>query len=85
MAELRQIGGRVDGLGIFRLRDHQRDINLIAFPVVVVSAILLRDYVFSHFLPRSLAETVAHGVAIMIPVVFNFAAHRLVTFGRRAP
>ena len=59
--------------------------NLIAFPVVVVSAILLRDYVFSHFLPRSLAETVAHGVAIMIPVVFNFAAHRLVTFGRRAP
>lgn len=55
--------------------------NLIAFPVVVVSAVLLRDYVFVRFLPRALAETVAHGVSILIPVVFNFAAHRLVTFG----
>lgn len=58
--------------------------NLIAFPVVVVAAILLRDYVFSRWLPHSLAETVAHGCAILVPVVFNFAAHRLVTFGRKA-
>lgn len=56
--------------------------NLLAFPVVVVSAILLRDFVFVRFLPHALAETVAHGVAILIPVAFNFAAHRLVTFGR---
>jgi len=55
--------------------------NLIAFPVVVVSALLLRDFVFIHFLPRPLAETVAHGCAILVPVVFNFAAHRLITFG----
>jgi putative flippase GtrA len=55
--------------------------NLIAFPVVVAAAILLRDYVFSRFLTRGLAETVAHGCAILVPVVFNFAAHRLVTFG----
>jgi putative flippase GtrA len=61
--------------------------NLIAFPVVVVSAVLLRDHLFSRFLPAALAETVAHGCAILIPVVFNFAAHRLVTFGgtRTAP
>jgi putative flippase GtrA len=59
--------------------------NAIAFPVVVVSAILLRDYVFGRFLPHAFAETVAHGVSILIPVVFNFAAHRLVTFGNRKP
>jgi putative flippase GtrA len=59
--------------------------NLIAFPVVVVVAILLRDHVFGRFLARSLAETIAHGCAILTPVVFNFAAHRLVTFGRKAP
>lgn len=58
--------------------------NLIAFPVVVVSAVLLRDHVFVHVLPRPLAETVAHGCAILVPVVFNFAAHRLVTFGPRS-
>lgn len=58
--------------------------NLIAFPVVVVAAILLRDYVFSRFLPHALAETVAHGCAILVPVVFNFAAHRLVTFGQKS-
>lgn len=63
--------------------------NLIAFPVVVVSAVLLRDQVFARFLRYDLAETVAHGCAILVPVVFNFAAHRLVTFGadrrRKAP
>jgi putative flippase GtrA len=57
--------------------------NAIAFPVVVVSAVLLRDHLFIRFLPPALAETVAHGVAILIPVVFNFAAHRLITFGPR--
>jgi putative flippase GtrA len=59
--------------------------NLIAFPVVLVSAILLRDAVFSRILPAHLAETAAHGCAILVPVVFNFAAHRLVTFGRARP
>lgn len=59
--------------------------NLIAFPVVVVSAILLRDHLFRHFLPASVAETLAHGCSILIPVFFNFAAHRLVTFRSRRP
>ena len=56
--------------------------NLIAFPIIVGGAVLLRDYVFGHVLPADLAEAAAHGVAIMIPVVFNFAAHQLVTFAR---
>lgn len=56
--------------------------NLIAFPIIIGGSILLRDYVFGHFLPRALAEAAAHGIAIMIPVVFNFAAHQLVTFAR---
>jgi putative flippase GtrA len=58
--------------------------NLIAFPVVLVSAWLLRDFVFARVLAPALAETAAHGCAILVPVVFNFAAHRLVTFGRAA-
>jgi putative flippase GtrA len=58
--------------------------NLIAFPVVLGGAVVLRDHLFGRFLPAGLAETAAHGCAILIPVVFNFAAHRLVTFGRAA-
>ncbi|WP_165837224.1 GtrA family protein [Phenylobacterium hankyongense] len=54
--------------------------NLIAFPVVVGVAILLRDHLFGRFLAPGPAETVAHACAILTPVVFNFAAHRLVTF-----
>ena len=57
--------------------------NLIAFPAVVASAVLLRDYVFTRFVPHEAAETLAHGCAILVPVVFNFAAHRLVTFGTK--
>ena len=56
--------------------------NLIAFPVVLGASVVLRDYVFSPFLPAALAETAAHGCAILVPVVFNFAAHRLVTFAQ---
>jgi putative flippase GtrA len=56
--------------------------NLIAFPIIIGGSVLLRDYVFGHVLPPALAEAAAHGVAIMIPVVFNFAAHQLVTFAR---
>ena len=56
--------------------------NLIAFPIIVGGAVLLRDHVFCRFLPASLAEAAAHGVSILIPVIFNFAAHRLITFAR---
>lgn len=56
--------------------------NLIAFPIVLAASVALRDYVFGRFLPAALAETAAHGCAILVPVVFNFAAHRLVTFAR---
>ena len=57
--------------------------NLIAFPLVVTLSIVLRDFVFVRVLPRAPAEAVAHACAILTPVVFNFAAHRLVTFGVR--
>ena len=56
--------------------------NLIAFPVVLGASVALRDYVFGRVLPAGLAETAAHGCAILVPVAFNFAAHRLVTFAR---
>lgn len=59
--------------------------NLIAFPVVVALSIGLRDYVFGRVLPRGPAEALAHACAILTPVAFNFAAHRLVTFGVRGP
>jgi len=56
--------------------------NLIAFPIIVGGAMLLRDHVFGRFLPEALAEAASHAVSILIPVVVNFAAHRLVTFAR---
>jgi putative flippase GtrA len=54
--------------------------NALAFPVVVGGSMLLRAFVFGLFLKPALAEAAAHGCAILVPVVFNFAAHRLVTF-----
>lgn len=54
--------------------------NALAFPVVVASSVALRAFVFGPFLKPALAEAAAHGCAILIPVVFNFAAHRLITF-----
>ncbi|MDP3175695.1 MAG: GtrA family protein [Phenylobacterium sp.] len=54
--------------------------NLIALPIVLVASVLLRDHVFRKLLPPGAAETVAHGCAILIPILFNFAAHQLVTF-----
>lgn len=54
--------------------------NALAFPVVIGCSVLLRAFVFGPYLKPALAEAVAHGCAILVPVVFNFAAHRLVTF-----
>ena len=56
--------------------------NLIAFPIVLGASVVLRDDVFAPFLAPAVAETAAHGCAILVPVVFNFAAHRLVTFAQ---
>ena len=54
--------------------------NALAFPVVLGAAIVLNAYVFGRWLPAKLAESGAHGVAIMLPVFVNFAAHKFVTF-----
>jgi putative flippase GtrA len=54
--------------------------NLLAFPVVVVGAVILRDFAFRKFLSPGPADAAAHGCAILTPVLFNFAAHRLITF-----
>lgn len=59
--------------------------NLIAFPIILGGSVVLRDHLFGRVLPQSLAEAAAHGCAILIPVVFNFAAHRLVTFASSKP
>lgn len=54
--------------------------NALAFPVVLGASVALKAFVFGPWLKPGPAEAAAHGVAILIPVVFNFAAHRLVTF-----
>ncbi|HEY1944474.1 MAG TPA: GtrA family protein [Roseiarcus sp.] len=53
--------------------------NLLAFPVVVAAAFGL-DALFELFAPRFYAQAAAHGVAIMLPVFVNFAAHKFITF-----
>ncbi|MFN3522314.1 MAG: GtrA family protein [Phenylobacterium sp.] len=56
--------------------------NLAALPVVVGASILLHRYVFGPLMPEALAEALAHGVSILLPVLVNFVAHKLVTFAR---
>jgi putative flippase GtrA len=57
--------------------------NVLAFPVVLGTAVVLNTYVLGRWLPPKLSETGAHGIAIMLPVFVNFAAHKFVTFRRR--
>lgn len=57
--------------------------NALAFPVVWIASVALRDFVFGRFLPAAHAEALAHGIAILLPVAVNFAAHKLITFARR--
>lgn len=53
--------------------------NLIAFPVVLGAAYAL-DGLFAPFAPAFLAQAGARGIAIMLPVFVNFAAHKFITF-----
>jgi hypothetical protein len=55
-------------------------VNLAAFPVVWVTAIVLGECVFVYYLPADWAAAVAHGLAISLPVFANYAFHKFVTF-----
>lgn len=55
-------------------------INLLAFPFVWMTALLLGKYVFVSFLSDVHAFAMAHGIAIIIPVFVNFFLHKFVTF-----
>jgi putative flippase GtrA len=57
--------------------------NALAFPIVLGASVVLNAYVFSRWLPERLSETIAHGIAIMLPVFVNFAAHKFITFRDR--
>lgn len=55
--------------------------NILAFPVVVGAAFGLNE-LFEPFAPLFYAQSAAHGIAIMLPVFINFAAHKFITFAR---
>ncbi len=57
--------------------------NALAFPVVIGASIVLNAYVLGRWLPENLSQAGAHGIAIMLPVFVNFAAHKFVTFRDR--
>lgn len=59
--------------------------NALAFPVVISASILLNAYAFGPLLPQGPSETLAHGIAILLPVFANFAAHKFVTFRDLTP
>ena len=42
--------------------------NALAFPVVLGASVILNAYVLGHWLPPQLSESLAHGIAIMLPV-----------------
>lgn len=55
-------------------------VNLIAFPFVWGTAYALAEVVFPHFGFTFHPRSVAHAIAICIPVVVNFLAHKYITF-----
>lgn len=55
-------------------------VNIAAFPVVWTVAYLLGEHVLVRLIPRELALALAHGFAITLPVLVNYALHKLVTF-----
>lgn len=55
-------------------------VNISAFPLVWVVAYVLGEWILVHYLRPVLALAIAHGVAITLPVVMNYALHKLVTF-----
>jgi putative flippase GtrA len=54
--------------------------NAIAFPVVIGASMLLNTYIFGQWFPPELSKAAAHGIAIILPVFVNFAAHKFITF-----
>jgi putative flippase GtrA len=54
--------------------------NALSFPVVLGASVILNAYVLGRWLPPNLSEAGAHGIAIILPVFVNFAAHKFVTF-----
>jgi putative flippase GtrA len=55
-------------------------INLAVFPFVWLVAYVLGEWVLVRWLQRDVALALAHGIAIMVPVFANFAAHKFLTF-----
>ena len=57
--------------------------NALAFPIVIGASVVLNDYVLGRWFRQSFSEAGAHGIAIILPVFVNFAAHKFVTFRDR--
>jgi putative flippase GtrA len=57
--------------------------NALAFPIVLGASVVLNAYVLGRWLPEKLSEAGAHGIAIILPVFVNFAAHKFITFRDR--
>jgi putative flippase GtrA len=56
--------------------------NLLALPIVLFASVTLNNYVFGKLMPEGLSRAASHGIAIMLPVVVNYVAHKFVTFRR---
>ena|ERR1044072_1621920 len=55
-------------------------VNIAAFPVVWIVAYVLGEWILARYLERPVALALAHGFAITLPVLVNYALHKLVTF-----
>jgi putative flippase GtrA len=55
-------------------------VNIAAFPFVWVAAYVLGEWVLARHLQPEISRAIAHGVAITLPVLVNFALHKLITF-----
>ena len=55
-------------------------VNIAAFPIVWAVAYMLGEWLLVRYLSPQVALAVAHGFAITLPVLVNYALHKLVTF-----
>jgi putative flippase GtrA len=55
-------------------------VNIAAFPFVVAISIALGSYILVPFFEVNTAQLIGHGIGVVSPVLFNFAAHKFITF-----
>jgi len=55
-------------------------LNVVAFPVVWVTAYVLGERLLPGLLPSQLALAIGHACGVALPALLNFVLHKMITF-----